>query len=175
MKNMLLASAVLATVIALVNSPAWADEPETAAETPAAETPFRVVRLGDNQMSCEALIAEMDELNLRVQSHSDEMTRRSTEMTRTAMRAGRGGGMAQGMGMTLGSLAASFIPGGALVASAAQTVVSTAAQAQAQAQQDRAMQDMEDMTAAMTEGTSELIPVTQRIEHLGEITRDKGC
>lgn len=117
----------------------------------------------------------MDTLNLQVETAQAQMMARSTELTRTAMRAGRGGGMAQGLGMQLGSLAASFIPGGALVASAAQTVASTAMQAQQAAQQDRMMRDMEEAAVGMSEGMNDQMPVMQRIEHLSEITRDKGC
>jgi hypothetical protein len=171
MKNIIAAAAVLAATVAFVR-PAFAEAP--AVETAAPAT-YQVIRLGDNQMSCEALITEINGINAEMQTAQADMSQRTSQATRNAMRAARGPGMGATAAMSLGSLAASFIPGGALVAQAASMAASTAQQAQMQAQQDQSMDDMEALTEAMTTQAGAMGPMSQRASHLMEIARVKAC
>jgi hypothetical protein len=130
------------------------------------EPVFEVVRLGDNRMTCEALIGEINALNGEMMRVQSEMTERATDMTRGTM--GGLGGMGGGAAMSLGSFAASFIPGADVVMG---TVGSIAAQAEMARQERRMIEDVEAMTSA----GAALGPISGRVEHLSEISRDKGC
>lgn len=158
-----------AILIAAVAAPALA---QTAA--PAQAPAFQVIRLGDNQMICEALIGEINALNTQLQTQQAQMSQRAADAASSAMRASRGS-TGMNTALSLGSMAASFIPGASLAVAAASQVASTAQMASAQAAQDQAMQDMESLTATMTADSNAMIGPSQRIEHLSEISRNKGC
>jgi hypothetical protein len=171
MKHVVTSMLVLAGVLATVNG-ARAQELSTTAQAPAS---FQVIRLGDNGMSCEALITEINGLNGQLQATSNAMNERAATVSRNAMRGARGPGMGASTALNLGTMAASMIPGAGLFASVASQAASSAQMAQAQAAQEQSMRDMENLGAEMTAGSSAIVPVTQRIEHLSQITRTKGC
>jgi hypothetical protein len=136
----------------------------------AAPVAFEVVRMGDSNLSCEALIAEMNTLNQQMLAMQQTLMTAGQEFSRDAMQASRqrpGGGLAT----SLGGLAASFIPGGGMVMGAVQ-----AAQQQSAASSMRAQQDsMQQRIQAVTEGAAMMGPISQRVDHLGEIARDHSC
>jgi hypothetical protein len=166
MKHLVTSALVLAGVLATVNA-ARGQEPSPA--------PFQVVRLGDSQLACEALVTEINGLNGQMQSMQTAMSDRAMQASQNAMRAARGPGRGASTAMSLGTMAASMIPGAGLFAGAASQVAAAAQAAQAQAAQNRAMEDMEAMTAEMTTSASAMGPISQRVEHLSEISRSKGC
>lgn len=163
----------LAAAASLTAGSALAQTPPPAA--PAA--PFQVIRLGDNQLSCEALIGEINALNGQLTAIQNQMTQASTEMSRSAMQAARGGMGGGGMNtaMTLGGMASAFIPGAGLALGAAQALAGAAQQAQMANAQNNMMNQMDAMTAQIAESTALMGPISQRVDHLSEISRNKGC
>lgn len=150
------------------------------AQTPPADpAAFEVVRLGDGQMTCETLIVEINGLNAQMTGITNRMTEASTEMSRNAMQQARGmgglGGGGMSTAMSLGSMAAALIPGAGLALGAAQAVAGAAQQAQMASQRNQMFDQMDDMTTEITEATMMMGPISQRVEHLSEISRDKGC
>lgn len=131
---------------------------------------FEVVRMGDSNLSCEALITEMNTLNQQMLTMQRAVMTASQDLSRDAMQATRqrpGGGLATG----LGGLAASFFPGGGMVMGAVQ-----AAQQQSAASSMRTQQEsLQQRIQAMTEGTAMMGPISQRVDHLGEIARAHSC
>jgi hypothetical protein len=161
------ALALLATLASA--STVAAQEPPTVA-APA----FQVIRLGDNSLSCEVLIAEINTLNAEMTAAQQAMSARASQAANQAMRASRGG-QRMGWAMSLGSMAASVVPGASLAVAAATTVASTAQATQAQAAQAQAMQDLESMGADAAAASTAMVGPVQRIAHLSEISRTKGC
>jgi len=163
----LFAACLLSTALPMS---AWAQTP------PADPAAFEVVRLGDGQMTCEALITEINGLNGQMTAITNRMTEASSEMSRSAMQSARGmGGGGMSTAMTLGSMAAAFIPGAGLALGAAQAAAGAAQQAQQMAQRNQMVDQMEDMTTEITEASMLMGPISQRVEHLSEISRGKGC
>lgn len=146
-----------------------------AQEAPAVPASFEVVRLADGQMTCEALVAEINGLNGRMNDLTSRMTGAATEMSRNALQQARGMGGGASTALSLGGLAAAMIPGAGLALGAAQALAGAAQQAQMASQQDRMYDQMDAMTAQVGEATALMGPISQRIDHLGEIARGKGC
>lgn len=170
-----------ATVMEIPQAPAaQAPTPQTpqptqtpqAAAAPA--TGFQVVRPGDSQMSCEALIAEANALNAQMTAMQSAMTDRAMNMSRSQLQ-----GMQTQMGastaMSLGSMAASFIPGAGLALGAAQSVAGLAQRAAAAAAQQQRMSAMDDMMADVQAGTSQMMPLMNRADHLTDLSIAKRC
>jgi len=136
------------------------------------EQAFEVVRLGDGAMTCEALIAEIRDHNTELQAMQQRMSDAGAAMSQSAMRAvSRPGGSGMGMVTGLGGIAAGFVPGGSMVMGAVQAAGAMSAQASMRNQQ----QQMSEQMAAMTAGTARMGPLSQRIDHLSEISRSKSC
>jgi hypothetical protein len=128
--------------------------------------PFQVVRLGDGQMSCEALIGEINSLNAEMERVQRDMMGRAMAMSREATQSLSGGGLG-GAAMSLGGLAAGFIPGGELLMGAASMA--------AQAQMSHQMNEMTSEAETMASEGLVVGPISQRLEHLTEISRDRRC
>lgn len=151
----------------LLAAPAVAQEAPLA--PPPAET-FEVVRLGDSDLSCEALVGEIGTLNQQMQAAQQNMAALGQDFSRDAMQASRrrpGGGVAT----SLGGLAAGFIPGAGLVMGAVQAAEHQAAASAMRSQQATMQQRMQ----ALNEGALLLGPLSQRVAHLSEIARDRSC
>ena len=127
---------------------------------------FQVVRLGDGQMSCEALIGEINSLNTEMDRVQRDLMGRATAMSREATQSLSGGGVG-GAAMSLGGLAAGFIPGGELLMGAASMA--------ARAQMDHQINEMTSEAEAMAGEGLVIGPISQRLEHLSEIARDRRC
>ena len=142
---------------------AVAAAPRSAPQTPPT---YQVVRLGDGQLTCEALVAEINGVTAELDRVQRDMMDRSMDLSQEAT-AGLGGGMG-GAAMSLGSMAASFIPGADMLMGAA---ASAAAAAQLERQRSRMVSEAEAMA-----GEGLIIgPMSQRLEHLAELSRDKNC
>lgn len=142
---------------------AVAAAPRSAPQTPPT---YQVVRLGDGQLTCEALVAEINGVTAELDRVQRDMMDRSMDLSQEAT-AGLGGGMG-GAAMSLGSMAASFIPGADMLMGAA---ASAAAAAQLERQRSRMVSEAEAMA-----GEALIIgPMGQRLEHLAELSRDKNC
>lgn len=129
---------------------------------------FEVVRHGDGDMSCEALISEINTLNAEVQTLQARMTDMGAEMSRSAMAATRRPG---GLGLGLAGAVANFVPGAGLLSGAASMMQQQANQASAQQQQQQIMEG----TASLSEAVTAMAPLANRAAHLSEIARDKRC
>lgn len=149
---------------------ALAGAPHASAQTgPAvspAPPPYAVVRLGDGQMSCSDLVAEIGAITTEMDDLQRDMMSRSMAMGReaTASLGGGGGGAA----MTLGGLAASFIPG-------ADMLLGAAASAVAAAQLERQRGELMDEAQEMAGEALAIGPMSQRLEHLAELAREREC
>ena len=138
-----------------------------AAAAPQAAPAYQVVRLGDGQLSCEALVAEIGGVTAELDRIQRDMMERSMAMGQEAS-ASLGGGGLGGTAMSLGSMAASFIPGADMLLGAA---AEAAATAQLERQRSRMMSEAQDMAGeALVIG-----PMSQRLEHLAELSRDRSC
>lgn len=128
---------------------------------------YQVVRLGDGQLTCEALVAEINGVTAELDRIQREMMDRSMDLSQEAT-AGLGGGGMGGAALSLGSMAASFIPGADMLLGAA---ASAAANAQLERQRSRMVSEAEAMAGeALVIG-----PMSQRLEHLAELSRDRNC
>lgn len=137
---------------------------------PAAPPPFEVVRLGDSNLSCEALIAEIGTLNQQMAAVQQDLMATSQTMSRDAMASMAprpGGGLLTG----LGGMAAGFVPGGALVMGGIQAVEQEARAASMRNRQTA----MADQMQALSDSTALLGPIAQRVDHLSEIARRRSC
>lgn len=185
------ASVVMATLMAgQANGQAVGAADAPAAESPAVEAPatvsspspdapassaFQVARLGDSRMSCEALISEINALNKDVADNQTAMTGRAMDASRDAMRGPKGASMAV-TALTLGSgVAAALIPGAGLALGAVQGMTDMANQAAAAAYQANQERQMDAMMTEMTAAADALTPLMSRIDHLGDISYQKGC
>lgn len=130
----------------------------TATPAPAAP-PYEVVRAGDRAMACPQLIAEINDINRRLQ---DQQMRQTAEMSRATSGMMRGGGMGAG-DMVLGSVAG-LVPFGG-------TVLSMGRQAQMAASREK----MTDQMEAMQRQAMEMMPVRERLDHLMELYGAKAC
>ena len=143
---------------------AVAAAPQSALQAPPT---YEVVRLGDGQMTCEALVAEINGVTAELDRIQRDMMDRSMDLSQEAT-AGLGGGGMGGAAMSLGSMAASFIPGADMLLGAA---ASAAANAQLERQRSRMVSEAEAMAGeALVIG-----PMSQRLEHLAELSRDRNC
>lgn len=149
-----------ALLLALSAGPAGSQTPAPAAE------PYQVIRLGDGQMSCEALVAEIGGLTAEMDRIQRGITERSMAMTDQASRAMGGG--AGGAAMSLGNMAAGFIPGADLLLGAA-----SAAAAQGQLADARRM--MTEQAEAITSDALAITPLSQRYDHLTALFRQRSC
>lgn len=142
------------------------------APAPQAEQPFQVVRLGDGDMTCEALVGEINALNAQVEALQMEMMNASNAISRDAMNSiSRGGGGAVDAGLGLANMAAGFIPGAGVFTGAA-----TAVRQQAnQAALIRDQQQMMERAVSLGDGAMTMAPMANRAQHLSEIARSKGC
>lgn len=156
---------IVVPVILLCAFPgAVAAAPRSAPQTPPT---YQVVRLGDGQLTCEALVAEIGGVTAELDRIQRDMMDRSMDLSQEAT-AGLGGGGMGGAAMSLGSMAASFIPGADMLMGAA---ASAAAAAQLERQRSRMVSEAEAMA-----GEALIIgPMSQRLEHLAELSRDKNC
>lgn len=155
-------------------APAPAVPSAAAPAAPSADAPFQVVRPGDSQMSCEALIAEANALNGRMTAMQAAISQRAMDMSRSNMsslQARQGVSTA----MSLGSMAAAFVPGAGLALGAAQSVAGLAQRAAAAQQQQKMMTDIDDMMADMQAGTDQMMPLMNRADHLTDLSMAKGC
>lgn len=145
--------------------------PASAAADPAT---FQVVRPGDGRLTCEALLAEINTLNAELSDAQNAMSQRAMEISRSQMRDMR---VRQGASaaMTVGGVAAAFIPGAALAVGAAQSVAAHAQRAAAVAQQERQISRMEEMMEGMQADSERLMPLMNRTDHLTDLAMDKGC
>jgi len=128
-----------------------------------------VVRPGDSQLSCAALIDEMNIGSQQIQAGSARMHDRTDRMLAAAMREPPKVGAAQGVA----GLVAGFVPGAGLALGVVQTL-GAASQSVPRQTAGATLEDargMSDDVAAMTA----LAPVGQRFEHLNAIFRSKGC
>lgn len=155
---------IVVPVILLCAFPgAVAAAPRSAPQTPPT---YQVVRLGDGQLTCEALVAEIGGVTAELDRIQRDMMDRSMDLSQEAT-AGLGGGGMGGAAMSLGSMAASFIPGADMLMGAA----ASAAAAQLERQRSRMVSEAEAMA-----GEALIIgPMSQRLEHLAELSRDKHC
>ncbi len=137
--------------------------PQSAPQVPAT---YQVVRLGDGQLTCEALVAEINGVTAELDQIQRGMMGRALDLSQEATGA-LGGGMG-GAALSLGSMAASFIPGADMLMGAA---ASAAAAAQLERQRSRMVSEAEEMAGeALVIG-----PMSQRLEHLAELSRDRNC
>lgn len=132
-----------------------------------AQTSFEVVRAGDGQMTCEALIAETNTLNQSIRARQ-EAAQRNAAARRTAGRFGRGllSGLAQSAG-SLGGAMMSDNPLTGMVASAAISGVSS------ELSSGEGAQAAQPSTAEPT-----VAPQTaeqQRLAHLSALLINRGC
>lgn len=146
----------LAFLIALMLSLASAVSAfaEEAAPTPAAA--YEIVRAGDNQLSCEALIAQINAINAEVQAMQADQQKR--------MMASVNGMMPSRTGSMVGGMAASMIPGAGMVLGVGRA-------AAADARQAKMMSEVEKVTAESIGMT----PMYQRMDHLKDISIAKSC
>ncbi len=154
-------------------SPAQAAAPAPAPDA-SADGAFQVVRPGDSQMSCEALIAEANALNDQLTQAQNAMSERAMDMARSQLR-GMQAQQAASTAMNLGGMAASLIPGAGLALGAAQSVAGVAQRAAAAAQQQQQLQAMDDMIADTQAATETLMPLMNRADHLTDLSIAKGC
>jgi len=147
---------------------AAASLPVQAQDGAPSDAEFQVVRRGDGDLSCDVLIAEINDLNGQVQAMQVRMTAMGSEMSRSSMAAMRRPG---GGGLGLLGMAAGFVPGASLLTGAAAMAQQGAAQASARHQQERIM----EQTASLSESVTAMAPMANRAAHLSEIARDKSC
>lgn len=182
MKGLLtLTAAMSLTVSAAAQDVPEVSDPAAAPAQAAAPAPdasadgaFQVVRPGDSQMSCEALIAEANALNDQLTQAQNAMSERAMDMARSQLR-GMQAQQAASTAMNLGGMAASLIPGAGLALGAAQSVAGVAQRAAAAAQQQQQLQAMDDMIADTQAATETLMPLMNRADHLTDLSIAKGC
>lgn len=135
---------------------------------------FQVARLGDNQMSCQALVTEINDLTTKMTDTQNRMTEQAMSATRGAM---RGAPMQPGVSTAMGlaGAAAAFVPGGGLAMGVAGALAGAGQRAAMAAQQAQAQRDREAMLTGMQDGMALLGPISQRIDHLSNISRAKQC
>lgn len=138
----------VAAVVALGAAPALARETSGA--------PYQVVRAGDNQLGCEALIAEINAINAEVTNRQAEQQKR--------MMASVSGMMPSRTGSMMSGMAASMIPGGGMLMGMGQAAAADAKQAKMMAEVQKATADAMSM-----------MPLHERMEHLQEISIAKSC
>ena len=126
------------------------------------------VRPGDNALSCEALVSEMNVLSGQVQAASTRMQARAQTMVADANEARKPD--QPGAAATLGDVAASFVPGAGLLLGAARTLGKTVIASGPTAKGP----DMAGV-AADVGAMQGMILVGQRIEHLSAIWRSRSC
>lgn len=136
------------------------------AEAPAAADPdvYQVLRAGDRQMSCEALMNEANSLNatLLAEAKEDQKRRGRSRVARGVAGNVTTGAVRTGARIGLGRVIGGMTPFGGLVALAATEVAAqTAGEAVANSG-----------PAADPQGVS---PKQQRMNHLLALYREKGC
>jgi hypothetical protein len=130
---------------------------------------YEVARRGDGQLSCGALISEMNIGSQQISAGGARMQDRADRMLASTTREAPKVSAAQ----AVAGVVAGLVPGAGLALGVAQTlgaVGGSAPQQPAGPTLDDA-RGMNDAAAAM----SALVPVGQRFEHLSAIFRSKGC
>lgn len=140
---------------------------DSGVSAPAAAS-FEVVRAGDGAMTCDALIAEINNLNAEVQAMQTRFAALGGEMNESAMAATRRSG-ASGLGAAAGL--ASLLPGAGLLAGSVQMLSQQASQAAWQQQQRSIMERTAELSGSLTD----MAPRANRAAHLSEIARDRSC
>lgn len=123
---------------------------------------YQVVRAGDNEASCEALLAEINSLNAEVQ-RQQEQAQRSAQTRQTAGRLGRG--LLSGLARSASTLAyggSMENVGSAVAANAAHSVANEIASGGGNAQ-----------PAPQVEAVN--TPQKQRLDHLQSISAVRPC
>ncbi|KQY84746.1 hypothetical protein ASD25_06885 [Brevundimonas sp. Root1423] len=175
MKNAASVKTVLAVVMMTsFGATAVAQEAVPAPAGAPADSGFQVVRPGDSQMSCEALIAEANALNAQMAAQQSALTERAMESSRGIMRAQQ---VQSGVStaLSVGSMIGAMIPGVALALDAAQSVAGMAQQATAAAQRQQMMNDMDQMMTDAQASGRDLMPLMNRADHLTDLSMAKGC
>lgn len=130
---------------------------------------YEVARPGDSQLSCAALISEMNIGSQQIQTGSARMRDRTDRMTASATREAPKVSAAQ----TVAGMVAGFVPGAGLALGAAQTLTAASRPPPQQppGYTPEEARGLGDDAAAM----SAMVPVGQRFEHLNAIFQNKGC
>lgn len=126
----------------------------------------QVVRAGDSQLGCPALIAEMDGISQQIQAISERSVANAERARAAATRAPP---PVVNPAQTLAGLAAGFIPGAGLALGAMQTAAAVGRPV------DPAPNAEMQAMAADAASMMALIPASQRFEHLSALARTKGC
>jgi len=104
----------------------------------------------------------------------NRMTEQAMAVSRNAMRgASAPSGVSTAMG--LAGMAAALVPGGGLAMGVAGGLAGAEQRAAMAAQQAQAQRDRETMLDDMQDGMALLGPISQRIDHLSDISRAKQC
>jgi hypothetical protein len=167
-----MATSLGATAVAQDAAPAVPGAPPASAAPTAGA--FQVVRAGDSQMSCEALIAEANALNAQLTAHQNAVSERAIASSRGMLQAQQAqSGISTAM--SLGSMVGAMIPGVGIALGAAQSIAGMAQQAAATAQRNAMMNDMDDMMGDIEASTRDLMPLMNRADHLTDLSMSKGC
>lgn len=170
----LAASAVAQEAAPSAPQPAPAAASASGSTAAPADGALQVIRPGDSQMSCEALIAEANALNARVNEQQNALSDRAMDSTRGMMRAQQAqSGVSTAM--SLGSMLGSMIPGVGLALGAAQAAAGVAQQAAAAAQRQQMMNDVDQMMSEAQASSRDLMPLMNRADHLSDLSMAKGC
>lgn len=132
-----------------------------------AQTPFEVVRAGDGQMTCEALVAETNNLNQSIRTQQ-EAAQRSAAARRTAGRFGRG--LLSGLAQSAGSLSGAMMTNNPLTGMVASAAVSGVASELSSGQTAENSQQAASEPASATQ-----TPEQQRLAHLSALLINRGC
>ncbi|MEZ5996234.1 MAG: hypothetical protein R3C25_10820 [Hyphomonadaceae bacterium] len=169
MRSLLCSAAALSLALAAPTAVAQsADEMLLQMETVMADAEAAAVHPGDEDLSCEALQADM---NAQLQDPAVQAQMAATgawaEGQNEAANAARARAMGQvGLSMFLG-LAGSFIPGAGYAQEAAQRAIAAGQQAQAEQNMAQAMQQ--------AQGTMAIMPQLMRGQRVYELGQAKQC
>lgn len=170
----LAASAVAQEAVPPAPQPVPAPASGSGSAAAPADDAFQVIRPGDSQMSCEALIAEANALNARVNEQQNALSDRAMDSSRGMMRAQQAqSGISTAM--SLGSMLGSMIPGVGLALGAAQAAAGVAQQAAAAAQRQQMMNEVDQMMSEAQASSRDLMPLMSRADHLSDLSMAKGC
>lgn len=146
----------LATALLL----ACGSAPAALAQEPAAAEVYQVVRAGDRDMTCDAVIAEINQTNAAMSANRMAAMEKMTSAANRNMTSTMATAAASGVVSSL----ASMVPGGS-------TIVGAAVQAKRAA-------DMRTLTNQTTEATKDLMSegdVQARLDHLSRLYESKQC
>lgn len=144
---------------------AVAEAPASAPEVAADPNVYQVLRAGDRNMSCEALIAETNSLNAYILAEQQKAQKKKggSKVARAAGGAATSTGLKAAGRFGLSRMAGSFGPLGAVAALAATDALADGAGA--------AVAQGGDSAPAQPQ----VMPEQQRMNHLLGIYREKGC